>query len=131
MVVTYTTFDVKDVIKGNVSPTHTIKQIGGVMPGGEASYRVHGIPTFTVGEEYVVFMAGVSKSGFSSPIGLSQGKFSVKQGKTGKSITNGTDFRVTASRMANAAIPVTDAPARQLDLDEFKKLARNHASKLQ
>jgi hypothetical protein len=33
--------------------------------------------------------------------------------------------------MANAAIPVTDAPARQLDLDEFKKLARNHASKLQ
>ena len=131
MIVTYTTFEVKDVIKGSVGMTHTIKQIGGVMPGGEAGFRVHGVPTFAVGEEYVVFLAGVSKSGFSSPIGLSQGNFSVKQNAAGKTVTNGTDFRVTTSRMANTVLPASDAPTRELNLIEFKRLARTHAGKLQ
>lgn len=130
LAVTYTTFEVKDVIKGNVNATHVIKQIGGVLPAGEASFRVQGVPKFTVGEEYVVFLAGVSSAGFSSPIGLSQGKFSVQQSAAGKTVANGTDFRVTTSRMKNVAIPSTGLPASTLGLDAFKQMARAHASKL-
>lgn len=120
-VVTYTTFDVSDVLKGDVKATHTIKQIGGIMPAGEASFRVHGVPTFTVGEDYVVFLAGVSSAGFSSPIGLGQGRFTVQQGATGKTVTNGRDFREMSSLTAQT---VTDASGRQLGLDAFKQLAR-------
>lgn len=119
-VVTYTTFDVTDVIKGDVKTTHTIKQIGGIMPADEISFRVRGIPTFAVGQDYVVFLAGVSSAGFSSPIGLGQGQFTVRQGPTGRTVTNGRDFR----EMTSTVQLVTDASGRQLGLDEFKELAR-------
>ncbi len=128
LIVTYTTFDVNDVLKGKLNATHTIKQIGGVMPTGESSFVVHGVPTFVVGEEYVVFLAGVSPSGFSSPIALEQGKFTVQQNAKGKTVANGSDFREITARMPNVVVPASDAPTRQLGLDEFKQLARAHAA---
>jgi hypothetical protein len=78
LVVTYTTFAVEDVLKGTVPATHTIKQIGGNLAAEGTTLRVEGIPTFVVGQNYVVFLAGVSSAGFSSPIGLGQGRFSVR-----------------------------------------------------
>lgn len=123
-VVTYTTFDVKDVLKGTVQATHVIKQIGGVMPAGELSFRVHGVPTFVVGRDYVVFLAGVSSAGFSSPIGLAQGKFTVEENPSGKSVSNGRDFRELTARMPRVGLSEDAAPAQRLGLDEFKRLAR-------
>ena len=125
LVVTYTTFEVKDVLKGNVKATHVIKQIGGKMPGGEMSFRVDGVPAFAVGEEYVVFLAGVSAAGFSSPIGLAQGKFTVKQNSLGQRVANGRDFRdmaPTAGRFV--LLPQATPPIHDLDLNEFKQLTR-------
>jgi hypothetical protein len=72
-VVTYTTFEVRDVLKGDVAAVHEIKQIGGVLPGENLERRVLGVPTFAEGEEYVVFLAGVSSAGFSSPLGTRAG----------------------------------------------------------
>ena len=123
-VVTYTTFAVTDVLKGNVQTTHTIKQLGGEMPGGELSFRVDGVPTFTVGAEYVVFLAGVSSAGFSSPIGLAQGKFSVRQTTTGKTVTNGRSVRELTAQIPLEVAPTDAANARRLGLDEIKSLAR-------
>ena len=131
-IVTYTTFEVKDVIKGDVNATHVIKQIGGTLPDGESGMIVQGVPKFVVGEEYVVFLAGISSLGFSSPVGLAQGKFSVQQSAAGKKISNGRDFRELTARMPGAAMAVTGAdtgaPVKQLGLDEFKQMARTHAS---
>jgi hypothetical protein len=129
-IVTYTTFEVRDVIKGNVTATHVIKQIGGTLPGGESGMIVQGVPKFVVGEEYVVFLAGVSSLGFSSPVGLSQGRFEVQQGAAGKSIANGKDFRELTARMPQAVMPDSGAGknVRQLGLDEFKQMVRTHAS---
>ena len=131
MVVTYTTFSVKDVLKGNVQATHVIKQIGGVMPGGEAGFRIVGIPSFAVGEDYVVFLAGVSAAGFSSPIGLSQGKFTVQQRANGKTVTNGRDTREMTARMPNAGVPAARVPTVHFDLEDFKRLARDRAQNRQ
>ena len=125
MVVTYTTFSVKDVLKGNVQATHVIKQIGGGMPDGETAFRVVGIPSFAVGEDYVVFLAGVSSAGFSSPIGLSQGKFTVQQRANRKTVTNGRDTRQMTTHMPNAGAPSASAPTVHFDLEDFKQLARN------
>jgi len=74
-VATFTTFAVTDVIKGVAGDTHTIKQIGGQLPGSRVRQIIRGVPRFSVGAEYVVFLPPASSLGFSSPIGLSQGRF--------------------------------------------------------
>jgi hypothetical protein len=133
MVVTYTTFEVREVLKGSVGSTHEIKQIGGSLPDEKLEYRVQGIPTFTVGEDYVVFLAGTSSAGFSSPIGLSQGRFGIEAGATGRKVSNGRDFKDMTARMS-ARVPETSkaklqkdaGPVREMDLDDFKQMVRNH-----
>lgn len=91
LVVTYTTFAVSDVLKGAVGDTHSIKQMGGNLDK-DSGFRMTGVPSFTVGKPYVVFLYGVSRAGFSSPVGLSQGKFMVRRGAAGEELTNGRDF---------------------------------------
>ena len=106
LVVTYTTFEVTDVLKGTAGKTLEIKQIGGTLSGEAIQYKVLGVPTFTVGEEYFVFLAGVSSAGFSSPIGLSQGRFKVDTTSGAKRVSNGR--------------------LKEVDLDEFKQVVRSH-----
>lgn len=132
-VVTYTTFAVSDVLKGSVPATYTIKQIGGELPGEKLQFRVMGVPKFTVGQEYIVFMAGVSAQGFSSPIGLAQGRYTVRHDAKGKHVGNGGDFRDSASRMgaqmpaqSRALMTAGNAPVREMDVDAFKQMVRNH-----
>jgi len=132
-IVTYTTFTVSDVLKGSVPATYTIKQIGGAAPGEALQFRSIGVPKFTVGQEYVVFMAGVSGHGFSSPLGLSQGRFTVTQDATGKHVGNGSDFRDSASRMTahlpaqtKALVAAQALPVRSMDLDAFKQMVRGY-----
>ena len=133
-IVTYTTFEVRDVLKGDVAATHVIKQIGGVLPDGVSGMVVPGVPTYAVGEEYVVFLAGVSSLGFSSPVGLSQGSFAVQTGKTGKAIVTSRDLRELTSNMPRADLSAevvnSAQPFRQIPLSDFKRLARTHATRL-
>jgi hypothetical protein len=132
-IATYTTFAVSDVLKGEVGATHTIKQVGGSLPDGKLQYRVEGVPSFVVGQSYVVFLAGVSSAGFSSPIGLEQGRFHVKDEGGVKHVSNGRDFKDMTSRMrdnmparARAEVEQTADAVKHLDLDDFKKSVRNH-----
>ena len=76
-IATFTEFKVIDLIKGNAADTHTIKQIGGDLKDRNMALRIHGVPRFQVGNNYVVFLPTKSKLGFSSPLGLHQGSFSV------------------------------------------------------
>lgn len=134
LIVTYTTFEVRDVLKGAVAATHEIKQLGGTLPdGGGLGYRVQGIPSFDVGEEYIVFLAGTSALGFSSPVGLSQGRFGIQGGGGGRRVSNGRDFRDLTARMAERLPAAAKArmlqaaePVRDMDLEEFKRTVRAH-----
>ncbi len=133
LVVTYTTFAVKDVLKGTVAGTHEIKQIGGELSDGGPSFKVIGVPKFAVGQDYVVLLAGVSAAGFSSPIGLGQGKFTVQQDASGRKVSNGRDFRdmttlPPALTAPGLSAPGARAPVRQLGLDDFKQLVRARAA---
>jgi hypothetical protein len=129
-IVTYSTFEVQEVLKGEVGAKHTIKQIGGKLEG--ETHRTTGVPTFTVGESYVLFLYGVSAAGFSSPVGLEQGKFNIIPVSTGFHVTNGRDFKeMTLGIPANLVPPsaltkMRQAPGsiKRLDLDEFKQLVR-------
>jgi hypothetical protein len=133
VVVTYTTFEVTDVLKGNVGKQHTIKQIGGVLPDGSEGYRVHGVPRFAVGEEVVVYLAGVSQWGFSSPIGLQQGRFAVTEQEQRKVVSNGNDFRLLAPELGrDPADPEKSVPFRptpNIELVTLKQMTRDRVLK--
>lgn len=128
MIVTYTTFEVRDSIKGAAKSTHVIKQIGGILPGGQEGFSVQGVPRFKVGQEYVVFLAGVSSAGFSSPIGLSQGRFTVIENAGRKTVSNGRDFREMALRPSLTPSVSPDGIASELGLEEFKQMARDRVN---
>ena len=106
-VATYTTFKVIEVIKGNPGATHTIKQIGGQLPGSHVRQVIHGVPRFAAGEEYVVFLPKASSLGFASPIGLSQGKFDIRKRDGDTIVSNG---RSLAALMKTT--PQQDLPNR-------------------
>jgi hypothetical protein len=125
LVVTYTTFAVEDVLKGSVPSTHTIKQLGGTLPGEGLALRVEGIPTFVVGESYVVFLAGVSEAGFSSPIGLTQGKFAIRRDAAGQAVTVGRGGRDGEPGVSAVLPPGARAPSGRVGLDDFKKAVRD------
>ncbi|CAH1904808.1 conserved hypothetical protein [Candidatus Nitrotoga sp. HW29] len=130
LIVTYSTFEVQEILKGEVGATHTIKQIGGKLKG--ETYQTTGVPTFTVGESYVLFFYGVSAAGFSSPVGLDQGKFTIIPASTGFHVTNGRDFKEMTLGIPDRLMPpsalikMRQVPGsiNRLDLDEFKQLVR-------
>ena len=75
---TWITFAVDHVIKGTVGGTLTIKQFGTTAPLSDGSVlRLPGLPTYAPGDEMILFLSGESTAGFSSPIGLAQGKFPI------------------------------------------------------
>lgn len=105
-VVTYTTFEVLETYKGKLGNSHTIKQVGGNLPQANLNVRMSGVPQFEVGKRYVVFLPPVSKLGFSSPVGLSQGMFLVKTDETGAQvISNGRDVGDLLENMPQNKIP--------------------------
>jgi hypothetical protein len=140
-VVTYTTFQVLETYKGNIGSSYTIKQIGGNLPGANLNVRMPGVPQFEVGKRYVVFLPPVSRLGFSSPVGLSQGMFTVKTDAAGAQIvSNGRDVGDLMENMAQSKIPsrVADklrampdrtVPANskaraEMDLDDLRSVLR-------
>jgi hypothetical protein len=135
MIVTYTTFRVVDALKGAFGATHTIKQVGGTLPAEGVGFKVQGVPTFSVGESYVLFLAGVSDAGFSSPIGLGQGRFSIVARDAGLEVSNGRDFKELTARMApqtmtkSAQAALGDSgPVSHLPLEDLKSMVRQRIS---
>ena len=76
---------------GAVNAEATVSGEGGAV--GDVTQRSEGVPAFAEGDEYVVFLYGVSSAGFSSPVGLAQGQFVVRNTPNGRMVSNGLDFR--------------------------------------
>jgi hypothetical protein len=95
-IVTYSTFAVRDVIKGAPAATHVIKQIGGTMPGGESGMIVRGVPKFVVGEEYVVPRRYLV-DGFLRARSARHRQIAVQEG--GRKTASGRDFRELTARI--------------------------------
>ena len=105
-VVTYTTFEVLETYKGKLGSSITIKQIGGNLPDANLTVVVPGVPQFEVGQRYVVFLPPASKLGFASPVGLSQGMFTVKMDNKGVAqVGNGRDVGELMENMAQSKMP--------------------------
>jgi hypothetical protein len=138
-VATYTSFKVIEVIKGNPGETHTIKQIGGQLPGNNVRQVIHGVPRFAVGEEYVLFLPKASSMGFASPIGLSQGKFDIRKRNGDTLVSNGRslaalmktapqqDTTISPSALASnrsPALKAIDGQPASVHLTDFMQAVR-------
>jgi hypothetical protein len=115
-IVTLTTFQVDRLIKGQAGSTHTIKQIGGILPNGHAMH-IHGVPQYNTGEQYVLFLPQASALGFSSPLGLYQGNFSVTD-QAGEKVVPGAARTIAPGSQAKALINNTGQPGAAR-LDDF------------
>ena len=131
-IATFTEFKVIDLIKGNAGDTHTIKQIGGYLKNRNMALRIHGVPRFQTGNNYVVFLPTKSKLGFSSPLGLHQGSFSVLNINGEQVISNGRSLvnqpQTKQAKQTSKAIQVplavrADNPS-QARLDDFINTVR-------
>jgi len=76
-------FKILKMIKGEQLNELTVKM-------SKVALDIGGVPTFKLGEEVVLFLYGKSNYGFTSPVGLGQGKFLVKHSSAGeKMVING------------------------------------------
>jgi hypothetical protein len=94
--VTTVTFAVSEGIKGEVGETVTIRQFDPSRPilarqGLALMLPVRGVPKYVPGEEVILFLGRESRLGLASPMGLSQGKFTVVRTPSGhKMVANST-----------------------------------------
>jgi len=131
-IVTVSSSVVLDRPKGGDEPTFTVRQAGGELLGLKVDYHV---PKFGVGDEYVLLMPPPWRLGLASPVGLSQGAFSVVPGAAGKEVGNGRDFAELLGGANPASIPPRMAArlkqephARaRADLGEFMALTKAKA----
>ena len=131
-IATFTEFKVINLIKGDAGNTHTIKQIGGELKSRNVALRIHGVPRYQVGNNYVVFLPTKSKLGFSSPLGLHQGSFSVLKingeqvVSNGRSMVNQSQTQQAGQTSKPVQIPLAvriDRPS-QSRLDDFINTVR-------
>jgi hypothetical protein len=74
--VTTYTFRVREHLKGGGTPTLTIRQVGTPQGGPRDLGRLAGLPVYTLGTEYVLFLLPESRAGLTA--GVSQGAFIVR-----------------------------------------------------
>lgn len=105
LIVTFTTFEILTPVKGTQGLTHTIKQLGGDLAESNIQTKWPAIPKFIIGNEYVVFLPAVSSLGFSTPVGLEQGKFKVIADILGKQVNNGKSFDALLKNIPEKKLP--------------------------
>ncbi len=88
MLITTFTFDVTDVLKGNLPSTFSYKQFGASREDAKRLGKafIYGPPTYEVGKEYLVFLTKETKLGLRAPIGLKSGQFHVIEQSDGKAM---------------------------------------------
>jgi hypothetical protein len=79
--VTVATFRVDRAIKGATGHTITVR-----MPWAGDRAIPAGVPSYTRGDEVVLFLDGESASGMRAPVGLGQGRFRVLTDKQGRKL---------------------------------------------
>lgn len=75
LMATWFTFRVTNVLKGKLDEEFTLKQYGGQEGDVEVTSPS---ARYEPGESVILFLYGISRLGFSSAVGLTQGKFSIK-----------------------------------------------------
>ncbi len=126
-IATFTEFEIIDLIKGNAGDTHIIKQIGGHHKDSNTRLLIHGVPAFQPGKKYVVFLPEKSSLGFSSPLGLHQGSFSVITINNKQVVSSGRNLAAqpqTTDKSVQVPLAVRVDKPTHSQLDDFINTVR-------
>jgi len=119
-IATYTAFEVIELIKGDTADRHTIKQIGGQLKETGTTLRIQGVPRYIVGDSYVLFLPEKSSLGFSSPLGLYQGNFTVSTIDGEQIVSNGQQLeQKNHARISSLPLAVKASNKAQARLADF------------
>jgi hypothetical protein len=118
---TYVTFSDLTVLKGDVSDTLTLRFYGG--ESGGVVVRVADMPTFTLGERAVVFVAGNGQA-VCPLVGVWQGRFHVRFDAERQTDIVETDDRIpvvgiAGRRILRAPAPPEGTTAAAMPLSDF------------
>lgn len=115
---TWTTFAVAEGLKGTTGDHVTVKQLGARL-GADRTVLPHpALPRYEVGEAVVLFVHAESPIGFTSPVGLGQGCFRVREDAGAAVVVNDVGNRNLAAGRA-AAAPQPQPATTTLPLDAF------------
>jgi hypothetical protein len=137
------TFDIIEPVKGDLRKGSRIKvrHFGNGVPDARGRATViAGLPTYAVGREVLLFLNPPGRIGLTTPVGLSQGLFSVVRDADGtrqivlsrerrRLLLDGIDratYSETGRLSATGRRLLRDLPAR-IDCDAFCSLVRNMA----
>ena len=125
-IATFVTLRVADNFYGATGEEVTFK----VYAGRSGKLKLADMPRFEVGEESYSFWASPSRIGFSSPIGMQQGKFSLKRepatGKTlvSNGLANSNLFVGMKNRTALAKASWTEVAEPSIEASDFDATIR-------
>jgi len=127
----WTTFTVAQTLKGGAGDRVTLKQLGVTLgepgkPGGPDTPIAPrtGLPSYTPGESVVLFVHPASTLGFTSPVGLGQGCFRIRERDGATVVENDVGNRNLTVDGASARTRAGSAVTAPLPLDAFLERVR-------
>ena len=118
VIVTMIRFKVERVLKGTVSPLHTIEQLGGTI--GDTTMAVPGMPAFAVGDRDLLCL---ERTGALFPVlGASQGRFRILTDRSGRERVVFNDGRPVSgvNQIGRAAVVMSATPISPMLLSGFE-----------
>ncbi len=102
--VTWTTFAVEQTVKGPAGAHVTLKQLGATLGPADTRVLPHpGLPRYRPGESVVLFVHPESALGLTSPVGLAQGCFRIRDDHGASVVENDVGNRNLDAPAAAAA----------------------------
>jgi hypothetical protein len=128
-IVTFVTFKVDDVLKGDPGTSYSIRMLGGTVDG--RTMQVTDAPQFKIGDHDVLFVEN-NGSQFIPLVGIQHGRFRVSKDASGREIlTTDQGNPVTNVGLLGTPQEQTAQSAPAMSLSDFKAAVKNRISQLQ
>ncbi|MBT3182086.1 MAG: hypothetical protein HN337_06220 [Deltaproteobacteria bacterium] len=129
-------FNVLDDLKGNVADTFSFTQWGATLEDSKkyAAPYIYGMPKYSVGDEYLVFLTAETSLGLRAPVGLGQGKFNIIRASNGtKTVKNDhnnrsifSDLKMTKGMVKNLkASSISTTSPGPMNYDAFVNIVKD------
>ncbi len=129
LIATFVTIDVTENFYGVTDKRLIIKLLGGSSQ--KKTVKLAEMPVFTVGEEIISLFFKPSKYGFTSPVGMEQGKFTVQSDAVSKKIyvrnglNNSQLFTGFKNKTAISKISALQNSNESIEIADFSQALRS------
>lgn len=122
-IVTFVTFKVDDVLKGDVGANYTIRMLGGTVDG--QTMEVTDAPKFQVGDRDLLFVENNGRQ-FIPLVGIQHGRFRIQKDQSGEEhLITGEDQMLTDVSQIGGNEKEIAQNRQALRLRDFKETVRN------